>query len=224
MVLESNLPLMFGRAVLPTSVGAEQTMGMPAIQRRWTPADVRELMDETRPWPRYELVGGELLVTPAPGIQHQLVVTELLRMLADYVGHEPVGVACVSPADLELRSGSITQPDVFVMPAAPEPPAVPSDGWENVKSLLLAVEVLSPGSGRSDRVIKRDYYLDAGVPEYWIVDMVAHVIERWTPSQQRPDLVRDRLEWRPAGATQPLVIDVPRFFERVSDLKRLAGL
>ena len=42
-------------------------MPMPAIRRRWTTADVRSLTVEHRPWPRYELIAGELVVTPAAG-------------------------------------------------------------------------------------------------------------------------------------------------------------
>jgi Uma2 family endonuclease len=216
--------MMFGRDTLRFSAEAEQTMGMPAVERYWTPADVRELMDETRPWPRYEVIDGELLVTPAPGNRHQLVVGELLWMVATYLEGERVGVACLSPADLELRPGSITQPDVFVLPTGVPAPAEETDGWENVRSLLLAIEVISPSSVRTDRVTKRDHYLDVGVPEYWIVDFEARAFERWSAAQQRPQVARDRLEWRPAGATKPLVIDVPRFFERIAELARLAGL
>lgn len=51
---------------------------MPAIRRRWTTVEVRSLMGESRAWPRYELIGGELLVTPAPRGAHQLVVDEVL--------------------------------------------------------------------------------------------------------------------------------------------------
>src|SRR6185503_19102091 len=91
-------------------------MGMPAIRRRWTTDDVRALMDESRAWPRYELIGGELLVTPAPGFIHQIAVTALLGVLTPYVRREDIGVALPSPADLELRLGEITQPDVFVVP------------------------------------------------------------------------------------------------------------
>lgn len=199
-------------------------MGMPAVERYWTPADVRELIDEARPWPRYELIGGELLVTPAPGMRHQTIVTELLRLVADYVEIERVGVALVSPADLELTPGSIAQPDVFVLPTGVPVADEPTDGWENVQALLLAIEVISPGSIRTDRVTKRDYYLDAGVPEYWIVDFDARMFERWSAAQKRPQIARDRLEWRPAGAKAPLVIEVPRFFERISDLGRMTGL
>jgi hypothetical protein len=50
---------------------------MPASARRWTAADVRELTDESRPWPRYEVIDGELLVTPSPRPLHQFAANEL---------------------------------------------------------------------------------------------------------------------------------------------------
>ena len=188
-------------------------MGMPAIQRRWTTADVRELTREDRPWPRYELIAGELLVTPAPGSIHQIAATEIWSLLNAYLEREPVGLAVVSPADLELKPGTITQPDVFVVPAETR---IASDvlQWPDVKSLLLAVEVLSPSTLRTDRVKKRDFYLDNGVEEYWVVDLDARVVERWRPAQETSELTRDRLEWAPNGRA-PLVIDLPALFERI---------
>ena len=194
-------------------------MAMPAIRRRWTTADVRALTSEERAWPRYELIAGELLVTPAPGYIHQIATFELCSLLSAYLDTEPVGIAVMSPADLELKPGTITQPDVYVIPAETR---IATDvlQWPDVKSLLLAIEVLSPGSLRTDRVKKRDFYLDNGVEEYWIVDLDARVVERWRPAQETPELLHDRLEWAPRGR-EPLVIDVPAFFERVGRKVRM---
>lgn len=183
-------------------------MGMPAIHRHWTTADVRALMDESRPWPRYELVGGQLLVTPAPGVIHQVAVLELARIIADYVDREQLGITLTSPADIELVPGTITQPDIFVVPERLLPDAEVSPAWPDITALLLSVEIISPSSARSDRVEKRDSYLDAGVPEYWIVDLEARIIERWTPNRPTPRLELARLEWLPEGAESPLVLDV----------------
>jgi Uma2 family endonuclease len=191
-------------------------MGMPAIRRHWTTAEVRALMDESRPWPRYELIGGELLVTPAPGVRHQLAVGELFRLIADYADREQLGVTLTSPADIELVPGSITQPDVFVVPRAVLPDEDVTPAWPQVTALLLAVEVISPSSVRSDRVEKRDYYLDAGVAEYWIVDLDASFIERWTPRRPTPQVEAIQLEWRPARSASPLVIDVAALFHRIA--------
>ena len=191
-------------------------MGMPATRRHWTTADVRALMDESRHWPRYELIDGELLVTPAPGVIHQVAVSELLRLIAEYVEGEHLGITLTSPADVELRPGTITQPDVFVVPtrATPSPPDV-IPRWTDVTALLLAVEVISPSSVQTDRVTKRDYYLDAGVPEYWIVDLDARIIERWTPDRETPRVESGRFEWKPAGTTSALIVQTGGLFERI---------
>src|SRR4051812_30054616 len=186
-------------APLPPRFLAEQTMGMPALRRHWTTADVRALMHESRHWPRYELIDGELLVTPAPGIPHQVAVAEFLRFLADYVAREGLGIALTSPAEVELREGNITQPDVFVVPAGMFPGGDVIPTWPDVTGLLLAVEIISPSSVRVDRVTKRDHYLDVGVPEYWIVDLDARVVERWTPEHSTPLVESTRFEWTPGG-------------------------
>jgi Uma2 family endonuclease len=202
-----------GDVLLPKPFLAEQTMGMAALDRRWTTADVRALTREDRAWPRYELIAGELLVTPAPRFAHQMAACELYRLLDDYLALNPVGLACMSPSDIELRPETITQPDVFVMPA--ETPAAGNGlEWSDVRSLLLAIEVLSPSSWRSDRVVKRDFYLASGVLEYWIVDLDARVIERWCPEQQTPELHHDRIVWTP-GVGVGLEVNVVEFFDRI---------
>ena len=196
-------------------------MGMSAIARHhWTAADVRALMDESRHWPRYELLDGELLVTNAPTLGHQCAVAELVSLLRAYCVREDVGVALAAPADLELEPESIMQPDVFVVPRA----LVPVDQamqWRQVTSLLLAVEVLSPSTMRRDRVEKRDFYMAHRVDEYWVVDLDGRVIERWTPAASRPDILRDELVWRPAGCSAPFRLDVRAFFGTNRGLKRL---
>jgi Uma2 family endonuclease len=128
---------------------AEQIMGMSAVSRRWTAAQVRALMDEDRPSPRYELIDGELLVTPSPRPLHQWLVWRLGRLLDEYVERHRAGHVLASPADLELEANSIVQPDLFVLPAGCERPV---ESWDVVKRLILAVEVLSPSSLRHDRV------------------------------------------------------------------------
>jgi Uma2 family endonuclease len=189
-------------------------MAMPAIRRRWTTTEVRALMDESRAWPRYELLSEELLVTPAPGGSHQIAVLEIAMLLEDYLRHEPIGVVVTSPADLELLPGTITQPDVFVIPSDTR---IAGDTlqWSDVRHLLLAVEVLSPSSVRIDRVEKRDFYMQAGVDEYWVVDLDANVVERWTPARETPEILRQQLEWAPANGS-PVLIVLPGLFARVS--------
>ena len=188
-------------------------MAMPAIQRRWTAADVRELTREDRAWPRYEVIDGELLVTPSPRSAHYFACVELVKLLDAYLDREPVGVAAMSPADIELLPDNITQPDVFVVPW--ETTLVGDTlQWSDVKSLLLAAEVLSPSSLRTDRLEKRVFYLKNGVEEYWIVDLDAQVLERWLPGRETPRLFREEVVWSPRGR-DPLVIDLPAYFARI---------
>lgn len=208
-------------AELRSHFDAEHIMGMPAVARNhWTAADVRALMDESRHWPRYELLGGELLVTHAPTLAHQWAVAELAAQLGAYCETQGIGVVLVSPADVELEPESIMQPDVFVVPRSLIPSDQPME-WPHVTALLLAVEVLSPSTMHIDRVRKRDFYLTHRVDEYWIVDLDARVIERWTPASNRPGILRDALEWRPTGSSAPFVLDVAGFFAANRGLKRL---
>ena len=196
-------------------------MGMPALstdsppRRRWTTAQVRDLIDESRAWPRYELIDGELIVTPSASYPHQIAVSEILLAIKKYSFAQKVGLAVCSPADLELQTGTITQPDVFVVPASvfrdtDDPPT-----WADVTALLLAVEIISPSSVRTDRIIKRDFYLRAGVAEYWIVDLDARIVERWVPAGETPEILRTTLEWKPVGAAAALIVDLAELFNTI---------
>ncbi|MFN2602932.1 MAG: Uma2 family endonuclease [Gemmatimonadaceae bacterium] len=183
--------------------------------RRWTPAQVRDLMDESRHWPRYELIGGELIVTPSPGFPHQIAVTDFWKSIEEYALAQKVGIAVTSPADLELKVGTITQPDVFVIPKADFSDSEFTLEWPDVTGLVLAVEIISPSSVRTDRITKRDFYLDSGVAEYWIVDLEARIVERWIPSRDTPELARTSLEWLPTGAATSLTINLTDLFEGI---------
>ena len=54
------------------------------------------------------------------------------------------------------------------------------------------------------------------MPEYWIVDEMSQTVERWTPDDERPELLAERLVWHPAGASEPFVLDLVRFFADVA--------
>jgi len=55
------------------------------------------------------------------------------------------------------------------------------------------------------------------VPEYWIVDVDARVLERWRPEDARPEVLDSELVWAPRDDVAPLVIDVAALFEGLSD-------
>lgn len=128
----------------------------------WTYEDYLDLPDDGR---RYEIVDGEVHVTPAANTRHQDIVGWIFRRIADHLDHEGGGRVFVAPYDVVLSSTTVVQPDVvFVAEAETQ--------WITKANLqgrpTLAVEVLS--DARHDRVRKRKLYARFAVPEYWLVD------------------------------------------------------
>jgi Uma2 family endonuclease len=186
-------------------------MGMPALPTTgWTVDMLETLPDDGN---RYEIIDGELLVTPAPRRSHQRAVRRLLILLDSYLRSRPDLEALTSPADIRAGHRTSVQPDVFV---APIEPGQEAQRWPQVRALLLAVEVLSSGTARVDRQKKRRLYQDEKVAEYWIVDLDSRLVERWRPGDERPEILTQTLEWRPAGMDQPLRIDLDEFFNEVA--------
>jgi Uma2 family endonuclease len=203
---------MFSVAELQDSREAEHIMGMRARQdtRSWTEAEFYAARDLAPAGERWELVDGELLVTPSPHWTHQDIATQLLLRLEPFVRAHQLGKIFVAPLDVKLQPGLVLQPDILVVPAGEL-----RKRSDVVTRLLLAVEVTSPGSARFDRVKKRPAYQRSRVPEYWIVDPEAEMIERWRPDDDRPEPLVHRLEWRPLGATDVFALDVEEFFASV---------
>ena len=186
-------------------------MGMPAEQTEWTAEMARALPDDGK---RYEVLDGELFMSPAPSLNHQRLVFELARMLQDYVRSHKLGEVFIAPADVEFSPRRLLQPDVFVIPATPgRRPQI----FTEVGRLLLAAEVLSPSTARVVRTKKRDILKDERVPEYWIVDGHGRVVERWTPDDKRPEILSATIVWQPVTLVPALVIDLPRFFAEALD-------
>jgi Uma2 family endonuclease len=188
-------------------------MGMPAVDltRRWTREEVLALPDDGN---RYELVDGDLLVTPSPVRLHQRASGELYSVVKGYVRAHRLGEVLYSPADLEFAPGEILQPDVFVAP-----PVAGRVGktWSDVGVPLLVIEVLSPSHPEYDREQKRRRYQKAGVPTYWIVDLDERRVEVWTPRADRPAMIAETLTWRPAPAVPAFELDLPALFAAILD-------
>jgi Uma2 family endonuclease len=183
-------------------------MGM-AAPTYWTVDTVRALPDDGN---RYELVYGELLVTPAPRPWHQIVAGRLFIALDSYLRLHPVGHAFAAAADITWgRQDVLVQPDLFV--ASLE--EVRALDWERLRTLLLVAEILSPSSLKHDRFTKRCRYQDARVPLYWIVDPDERMAEVWGPTDSFPAIERDRLVWHPAGAAVPFSLALTELFAPV---------
>jgi Uma2 family endonuclease len=186
-------------------------MHMAPDVKVWTVSDLADMPDDGQ---RYEVIDGELFVTPAPALRHQDAVLRLALLLFPYVSTHRVGHLIASPADVTFSPHRGVQPDVFVAKLIDgQRPRMSRD----IRGLVLAVEVLSPSSVRADRVTKRALYRSEGVAEYWVVDLDARTFERSTPADTRVDVLADSLEWRPAGAPVSLIIDLKRYFADVLD-------
>jgi len=203
-------------AELRANSPAEQIMSMPAIRpRRWTTAEVERLVDEREGLsPRYELVDGELLVTPAPTNRHQRLILDLAFILREYLSRERLGEVRLGPGRLELVLGERFEPDLFVVPTIDGSRRAAGEG--SIRPLLIC-EVLSPGSSRHDRITKRRAFQRNAVPDYWVVDGDALAFEIWHPGDERAALVDDHVAWRPEGAANALELDVRAFFTAAED-------
>jgi Uma2 family endonuclease len=193
---------------------AEQIMVMPAQRmpsRRWTEQEFYAARDAAPQGERWELVDGEVLVTPSPHWMHQRTALEFAIRLRPYVRAQSLGELFVAPLDVKMRPGLVLQPDLLVVPAG-----VLRSYEDIVDRLLLAVEIISPSSARFDRVVKRPKYQRERVPEYWAVDERSGTVERWRPDDERPEILSEKLVWHPADASEPFVLDLAEFFAEIS--------
>jgi Uma2 family endonuclease len=183
-------------------------MYMLSASPYWTAEMVLALPEDGN---RYEVIDGELLVSPAPSWTHQAAVGRLSARLLNYLDANRVGRVYAAPADISFSSDTLVQPDIFVLPRKGKPPK----RWEDVQELLLTIEVLSPSSARVDRFRKRKLYLSQRVPEYWVVDIDQRIVERWLPGDSQPEILSEFFHWHPVPGGEPLVVDLSEFFAEV---------
>jgi Uma2 family endonuclease len=182
-------------------------MAMP-LTRHFTATDLATMPDDGQ---RYEVVRGELLVTPAPGGPHQPIVTRLLTLLLPYLtAHGLSDQLLTPPADITLGPDTLVQPDLLVADTAA---FLRSGAWNDVTRLFLVVEVISPSSARADRTLKRPEYQAHGISQYWIVDGEQRLVEVWTPDAHAPIIERERLTWRHPALDDECAIDLRKLFD-----------
>lgn len=123
---------------------------------------------------RYELQEGHIVMSPSPVPEHQLSWLELRDQLRDQV---PGHLRVVPEVDIDLglvpptRPGFVRIPDLVVVTRAGLDRRRREGGILRASEVVLAVEIISDGSERTDRTIKHSEYADAGIPHYWIVEI-----------------------------------------------------
>ena len=179
-----------------------ESLGHQARGERFQPVWRQLALEELHSLPddgnKYELIRGELFVTPPPSVDHEEVLARLSAILTGYVERHGVG-RVYRPRAVIRFEGSEAEPDLMVRVVAL---GVHGNAWQELPPPLLVVEALSPTTRRRDLVNKREYYLDAGVGEYWLVDSERREI-RVIRRGDDDVMARESLVWRPAA--EPLV-------------------
>ena len=123
---------------------------------------------------QYQLIGGELVMTPAPKIIHQVVAKRIFLLLNNFAEKTQSGQVFFAPCDVYLNDLNVVQPDIFFI--ANENKKIITE--DNIKgSPDVIIEILSPNSAYYDLIEKKELYENSGVKEYWIVDPKKERIE-----------------------------------------------
>jgi Uma2 family endonuclease len=121
-----------------------------------------------------ELVEGRLLMSPTPVPDHNHAGLEMAVQLRTQL---PRGIEAIPGMDVDLQlappdaPGTVRRPDLIVVPRDARLRVRRDGGVIRASEVLVIVELLSPGSKRTDNVLKRSEYADASIPHYWIVDI-----------------------------------------------------
>ncbi|MGH7232819.1 MAG: Uma2 family endonuclease [Nitrospiraceae bacterium] len=148
---------------------------------------------------RYEIIEGDLYMTPAPTTRHQIIVARLSHVLMTYLESHQIGTVLTAPCDVVLSDTDIFQPDLLL---------VLNEGSARIteKNIQgppdLIIEILSPGTAARDQELKRKRYEHFAVGEYWLIDPDRNTMEVLRLEEDR--YVRLCLATRPSECTSPL--------------------
>lgn len=155
------------------------------LERPLNAGDLRSFPDDQN---RYEIIGGQLIVSPSPSTRHQAILGELFSALKMHLASIRAGRVFVSPLDVHLSSHDVVQPDLLVV-LDDRRDIIQEHGIVGAPNLV--VEIVSPSSRITDRVDKAALYARSGVQEYWIVDPIAETVtvygldgDRFSPSAE----------------------------------------
>lgn len=185
-------------------------MAMPSLlPHTWTADEVLAIPES--PGYRFEAVDGALIVSPSPSFRHQVAVGALFAELREYATRHRIGLVLGAPLDIVPDPHTVVQPDVLVLPLVENRPP---RSWQEAGRLLLAVEVLSPSTARTDRQLKRRKYQEMDTVS-WLVDLEERLVEVWRPGVEAPVRHAQLLAWEPVSTLPPLEMDLISFFAHV---------
>lgn len=164
----------------PEPVGKVTWSGVEA-PRRMTFEEYMNLPEDNR---RCELLSGWVVREPSPGVPHQGIVVNLCGLLLEYTRRTGNGLVYVGPLDIVLSRDYVVQPDLIYV-ASDRKWIISAKNIQGPPD--LAVEVVSPHSGRKDRILRLQLYARFGIHEYWIVDPTAQTLEVFALSEPAGD-------------------------------------
>jgi Uma2 family endonuclease len=136
----------------------------PTPSVKFTYEDLLNFQDDGK---RHEIIDGEHFVTPSPNTKHQAVSTNLAAILWTYLQEHPIGAVFAAPLDVVFSDFDVVEPDILYI--SRERAAVLTE--KHVRGAPdLVVEILSPGTRKTDEATKRRLYERFDVTEYWVVD------------------------------------------------------
>jgi len=157
----------------------------------------------------YQLIEGELVMSPAPGFEHfrssKRVFVRLYRLIED----AGKGEVIYAPVDLYLDEENAYQPDIMVVLKGSKA-RITRKGVYGPPDVV--VEILSPSTAYYDLRVKKKVYERAGVREYWIVDPMERSLEIYTNSEEGFRLTSRAVE---KGKVFSKVLDVDLDLEEV---------
>ena len=173
-----------------------------------------ELLDTVRSdGCRHEIINGRLFVTPPhpPAWKHQCALIELRALLTEHADGLGVIVA-MGPVNVELSPTTRVSPDFVAYHRLAGERSRRSG--KTATPPCLIVEVVSEYSRALDTGAKRSLYQRMLVDEYWIVDLHAREVLRWTSRSQKPEVSRKTMTWHPVPGRDSVPIDISGFFGR----------
>ncbi|MEX1098428.1 MAG: Uma2 family endonuclease [Planctomycetales bacterium] len=149
---------------------------------------------------RVQLLDGEIVVMSPQKWRHASTIDRIAELLRSRLG-DRFWVRMQLP--LNLDDLSEPEPDVSVLPGKRE------DFHDHPTTALLVVEV-ADSSLAIDRNRKTKLYAAAGIPEYWIIDLVHDALEVFRKPQEDPSrpgkfLYAERSVLRPGEMISPLL-------------------
>lgn len=131
------------------------------------PITTKEYRDMPEGPPYFQLIEGDLYMSPSPNFFHQSIIWNLAAAIDRYLEKHPCGVARFAPSDVELSEISVFQPDLYFV-ANERRHILTEQGIAGAPDLV--VEVLSLRTEAYDRGAKRLVYARSGVKELWFID------------------------------------------------------